>query len=104
VADIIQSTPDGIVINVRVIPRAGRSRLDGTRGDAVLVRLNAAPVDGKANDELIALLAAALSVPPRAISILAGEHSRQKRLRISGIDAPTAQARLARIYKDERSC
>jgi uncharacterized protein (TIGR00251 family) len=97
VADIIQSTPDGIVINVRVIPRAGRSRLDGTRGDAVLARLNAPPVDGKANEELIALLAAAFDVPPRAISILAGERSRQKRLRISGIDGPTAKARLARI-------
>jgi uncharacterized protein (TIGR00251 family) len=97
VADIIQSVPDGIVISVRVIPRAGRSRLDGTRGDALLVRLNAPPADGKANDELITLLAAALDVPPRAISIVAGERSRQKRLRISGIDAPTAAARLAHI-------
>jgi uncharacterized protein len=97
VADIIQSVPDGVVISVRVIPRAGRSRLDGTRGDALLARLNAPPADGKANDELIALLAAALDVPPRAISIVAGERSRQKRLRIAGIDAPTAAARLAQI-------
>jgi uncharacterized protein len=96
VADIIQPTPDGIVINVRVIPRAGRSRLDGTRGGAILARLNAPPVDGKANDELIDLIAGALDVPPRAISIVAGERSRQKRLRIAGIDAATAAARLAR--------
>jgi uncharacterized protein len=95
VADIIQAVPDGVVINVRVIPRAGRSRLDGTRGDALLARLNAPPVDGKANDELIALIAAALDVSPRAVSILAGERSRQKRLRVAGIDAATAAARLA---------
>lgn len=94
-ADIIQSTPDGIVINVRVVPRAGRSRLAGARGDALLARLQAPPVDGKANEELIDLLATALAVPARAVTIVAGERSRQKRVRVSGIDARTAALRLA---------
>jgi hypothetical protein len=95
VAEIIQSTPEGVVINVRVIPRAGRSCLDGTRGDALLARLQAPPVDGKANEELIGLIAAALQVPAHAVSIVAGERSRQKRVRVSGIDARTAVSRLA---------
>lgn len=94
-AEIIQPTPDGVVINVRVIPRSGRSCLSGTRGDALLARLQAPPVDGKANDELIDLIAAALDVPARAVSIVAGERSRQKRVRVSGIDARTAVSRLA---------
>jgi len=94
VAEIIQPTPDGILINVRVIPRAGRSCLSGARGDALLARLQAPPVDGKANDELIDLIAAALDVPARAVSIVAGERSRQKRVRVSGIDARTAASRL----------
>ncbi len=93
-AEFIQSTPEGILINVRVIPRAGRSCLDGTRGDALLARLQAPPVDGKANEELIGLIAAALEVPARAVSIVAGERSRQKRVRVSGIDARTAAVRL----------
>ena len=93
-AEIIQPTPDGILINVRVIPRAGRSCLSGARGDALLARLQAPPVDGKANDELIDLIAAALDVPARAVSIVAGERSRQKRVRVSGIDARTAASRL----------
>ncbi len=93
-AEIIQSTPDGVLINVRVIPRAGRSGLSGTRGDALLARLQAPPVDGKANDELIDLIAEALGVPARAVSIVAGERSRQKRVRVSGIDARTAASRL----------
>jgi len=95
VAEIIQSTPEGVVINVRVIPRAGRSCLDGTRGDALLARLQAPPVDGKANEELIGLIAAALQVSAHAVSIVAGERSRQKRVRVSGIDARTAVSRLA---------
>jgi uncharacterized protein len=94
VAEIIQSTRDGILINVRVIPRAGRSCLSGRRGDALVARLQAPPVDGKANDELIGLIAAALDVPARAVSIVAGERSRQKRVRVSGIDARTAASRL----------
>jgi uncharacterized protein (TIGR00251 family) len=54
------------------------------RGDAVLVRLNAAPVDGAANAELIEVLADAYGVPKRAVEIVAGERSRQKRVRITG--------------------
>jgi uncharacterized protein (TIGR00251 family) len=96
VTEIIQAIPDGIVMSVRVIPRSARSGLAGTRGDALLVRLVAPPVDGKANEELIDVIAAALKVSPRAISIVAGERSRQKRVRIAGIDARTAAARLAR--------
>lgn len=92
---MIQSTPDGVIIRVRVIPRAGRSGLAGARGDALLVRLHAPPVEGKANAELIDVIAAALDVPSRAVSIVAGERSRQKRVRVSGIDAVTAASRLA---------
>jgi uncharacterized protein len=91
---VIQSTPDGVIIRVRVIPRAGRAGLAGARGDALLVRLHAPPVEGKANAELIDVIAAALDVPSRAVSIVAGERSRQKRVRVSGIDAVTAASRL----------
>jgi uncharacterized protein (TIGR00251 family) len=59
------------------------------------VRLHAPPVDGAANDELIDVIATALAVPKRSVSIASGERSRQKSVRVSGIDAPTAAARLA---------
>lgn len=73
------------IIDVRVIPRAGKSGIAGMRGDALLVRLHAAPVDGAANAELIEVLAEALGVPKRAVSIASGERSRQKRVRIEGV-------------------
>jgi uncharacterized protein (TIGR00251 family) len=93
---VIRSTAGGIVIDVRVIPRAARSAIAGVRGDALLVRLNAPPVDGAANVELIALLAATFHVPQRAIAIVAGETSRRKRVRIAGIDARAAELALGR--------
>ena len=91
---MIQSIPDGIIIVIHVIPRARKSGLAGRRGDALLVRLRAVPVEGAANIELVDVIATALQVPKRAVSIVAGEHSRQKRVRVSGIDARTAASRL----------
>lgn len=73
-------------LDVKVIPRAGRSGFAGLRDGALLVRLAAAPVDGAANDELIALLAKTLKIPKRDITIVSGERSRSKRVRISGLD------------------
>jgi len=81
-------------LDVRVMPRAGRSGFGGLRDGALLVRLAAAPVDGAANDELIALLAKTLRIPRRAITIVSGERSRTKRVRIASIDREQALAKL----------
>ena len=81
-------------LDIRVIPRAGRSGFGGLRDGALLVRLAAAPVDGAANDELIALLAKTLRIPKRDITIVSGERSRSKRIRIAGIDRDQALAIL----------
>jgi uncharacterized protein len=92
---MIDVTPDGIVLSVRVIPRAGRAGLGGTRDDAVLVRLGAAPVEGAANVELVATLAEAFGVSRRHVTIVSGARARHKRVRIAGIDAATAAAVVA---------
>ena len=64
------------------------------RGSSLLVRLNAAPVDGAANAELIDVLADVLSVPKRAVSIVSGERSRQKRVRVAGLSVADIDARI----------
>ena len=91
---MITNSPAGAVIEVRVIPRAGRTGLAGTRDGALLVRIAAAPVDGAANDALVALLAKALGRPKRAVTILSGETSRTKRVRVEGVTAEEARAML----------
>ena len=88
---MIQAT----TIDIRVIPRASTSKVDGTRGGAWLVRLRTPPIDGAANAELIAVLASALGIPRRDITIVSGEKSRLKRVRITGLDASIVAARLA---------
>ncbi len=69
----------------------------GTRGGALLVRLNAPPVNGAANAELVTVIADALHVPKHAVSIASGERSRSKRVLVNGIDRVTAEARLLRF-------
>jgi uncharacterized protein len=83
------------LLDIRVIPRAKRSAVAGTRGDAWLVRLQAPPVDGAANEELMTLLAEVLGVSKRAVSIVSGETSRQKRVQVIGIGAEAAYERLS---------
>jgi uncharacterized protein len=83
-----------VVLTVRVIPRSPRTCVDGRRGDAILIRLNAPPVDGAANDALIAFLSDVLDVPRRSISIVSGQSSRDKRVRVEGLDVAAAMARL----------
>ena len=91
---MIEATAGGIIIDVRVIPRAGKSGITGVRENAVLVRLNAPPVEGAANAELIEVLAGALGVPRRAVAIVSGDRSRHKRVRIDGVTLAHAASRL----------
>ena len=84
-------------IEVRVISRAGRTGLGGIRDGVLVVRLAAAPVDGAANDALIAFLSDLFDCPKRDVSILAGQTSRNKRISIAGLDRDQIDAKLSAI-------
>jgi len=90
----ITSIPEGVVLDIRVIPRASRPGLAGIRDDALLLRLNAAPVDGAANAEVVDILSDLLGIPRRAVTILAGGRSRLKRVRVEGVSAEFVRSRL----------
>jgi uncharacterized protein (TIGR00251 family) len=75
-----------IQLTIRVVPRASKPGIAGTRGGALLVRLQSAPVEGAANEELVALLAQTFGVARRDVRIVAGEHSRVKRVTLEAIE------------------
>ena len=83
-----------VELRVRVIPRAGKSGIAGTRDGALLVRLNSAPVEGAANSELIQVISDALGVPKRSIAIVSGQRSRLKRLRVDGVTEESVNAKV----------
>lgn len=73
-----------IIINVRVVPRASRDVIAGVMGEEALkVRIQAPPVEGKANAYLVKFLSKQWKIPRADIEILSGETGRNKRLRIS---------------------
>jgi hypothetical protein len=89
------SESDGAtLVRVRVQPRAGRDELAGVRGDALLVRVKAPPVDGKANDAVCRLLAKAAGVPATSAELVRGASARDKVVRLPGVAAAAAAERL----------
>jgi uncharacterized protein len=72
----------GIVLSLHVQPGAKRTEVAGVHGDALKIRLAAPPVDGKANAQLVRFLAEMFGVQSRSVTLLRGETSRQKTVRI----------------------
>lgn len=83
---------------VRVQPRASRSEIVGLHGDALKVRLAAAPIDGAANEALIVLLADALGIVRGAVRVVSGATSRGKVVEVEGTDVENV-GRLARTSR-----
>ena len=85
-------TPEGVILNVRAQPRSSRSGIDGLLGDAVKVRIRCAPVDGKANKELIETLADAFGVAKSSVVFKSGETSKTKRILLRGLTGEQVRA------------
>ena len=85
---------EDLTIRVRVQPRAKRDELAGVRDGAVLVRVVAPPVDGRANAAVCKLIARAVGVPPSRVSVVRGEAARDKVLRIEGVEADEVRRAL----------
>ena len=78
-------TPEGVVLNVKAQPRSSKAGIDGLLGDAVKVRIRCAPVDGKANKELVETLADAFDLPKSRVVFKSGETSKTKRILLQGL-------------------
>ncbi len=81
----VGETTDGIVFNIRVIPRASKCELAGVQGDALKLRITAPPVEGAANKECVKFLSSMLGVKKSQIKIIAGHKSKNKKVSISGV-------------------
>jgi hypothetical protein len=79
---MLRADPEGVVLNIRVKPRARRNAIVGVRNGALLIEVTAPPEQNRANDAVIALLADALDVAKSRIEILAGQSSREKSIRV----------------------
>lgn len=71
-----------LILRCHLQPRASKDEFSGLHGESIKIRIKAPPIDGKANAYLIGFLSRQFSVPKRNISIISGELSRQKTVKI----------------------
>lgn len=91
---IVQDTKGGAIITIQVQPKASKSECVGLHGDALKIRVAAPPIDGRANDALLAFLATQLKVPPSTLAIHSGAGGRHKRVQCATLNAAEVLARL----------
>jgi len=95
--DSIRETSKGLLLPVRVVPRASKDEIQGVHGDALKVRLQAPPVEGKANQALIRFLSDALDIPRAQFSIASGETGRNKAVLIAGINTQHLSEKIRKL-------
>jgi uncharacterized protein (TIGR00251 family) len=83
-------------VRVRLQPRARRDEVVGERAGALVIRVTAPPVDGRANDAVCRLIAKAAGVAPSRVSVVRGQASRDKLVRVEGVDEAALRAALSR--------
>jgi uncharacterized protein len=94
--DWVKDRPGGVLIRVRVKPRASKNQIEAVTPDGLLsVRLTAPPVEGAANAALTELIAKTLRVPKSAVIVVSGEKSRTKTVSVDGVGAKEVQAKLS---------
>jgi len=91
------------LLDVRVQPRAARAGFAGLRGDRLCIRLNAPPVDGRANAALVEFVADACGIAKSCVTLVKGHTGRDKRLRLRGVGKIPAALQTALAGADASS-
>jgi uncharacterized protein (TIGR00251 family) len=94
---LIKRSKKGIILKVRVEPRSSRKGISGLIGNALKIRVNAPPVGGAANEELVEILSKEFGIKKTAIKIIKGQFSRDKVVEIEGMEGMDQLSRIAKI-------
>lgn len=95
----IQQRKDGVSISIHVLPRSSRCALAGIQEGAIRLKLTAAPVDGRANEECLEYLAELLGIKKGQMDIISGHASRKKIIQVSGMTREAIEERLSTLLK-----
>jgi uncharacterized protein (TIGR00251 family) len=90
-------------VRLRVSPGAGRAEIVGRHGDAWKVRVTAAPEQGRANEAVLRLMAAALAVPRSTLTLVSGHGGRDKIVELTGMSAALVERRLSSALSPDRA-
>jgi len=91
----LRDLPDGVLLFIKLQPRASKSEIGEAAGNELKVRVTAPPVDAAANEALCRFLAEQLDCPRRNVELVKGHQSRHKTLKLHGLNASEVLSRLA---------
>jgi hypothetical protein len=97
----LEGTHQGVIFSVRLQPRAAKNQFAGVMGDALKVKVTAAPVEGAANDALCEFFAQVFGIAKKRVRIISGLHSRQKRVLLMGLDKEFASVRMGELSQSK---
>ena len=98
---MLSPTPDGTLLKVRVTPGASRSEIVGEADGRLRIRLQAPPVEGKANREITRFIARELGLKKNRVSLAGGDKSREKVILLEGLSLDEARCRLNSFLGEE---
>ncbi len=85
--DVVRQSKGKVLLSVRVQPRSRQNAIVGVRDKSLHLKVSAPPVDGAANEAVIALLAKALNLPKSTFSVQQGTKSRAKSVKVELVTA-----------------
>ena len=94
--------PAACTLELKIVPNAPRNEVTGWLGQVLKIKIHAPALDGRANDELQEFLAAEFDLPRRAITLIRGDRSRHKLIRIEGVTLAEARQRLDSRGENQR--
>jgi uncharacterized protein (TIGR00251 family) len=94
--NFLKSQSDGVLLSVKLQPRASRNEIGEPLGDELRIKVTAPPVDAAANEALVRLLADQLDCPRSQVALLRGQTSRHKSVKIYGLTAEQILEKLGR--------
>ncbi len=97
---VLKPHNEGVILSIRVNPKASKSGINGLIGDELKINLNAPPTDGQANKELIKLLSKTFSIPKSQVKIISGETSRSKKILLINADEQTIQTHINQFLSE----
>ncbi|MFM6928341.1 MAG: DUF167 domain-containing protein [Bdellovibrio sp.] len=91
---MIEEIKGGVRLHLFIQPKSSKNEIVGPHNGMLKIKINAPPVDGEANQELIAFLSKFFKIAKREITLVKGETGRQKTVDIAGVDLNTAKEKL----------
>lgn len=99
---MIKETSEGVLLTLKVLPRSSRCGIVGLHGDAWKIKVTSPPVEGRANEEIVAFLSETLGIKKGQVTIVSGHTSQRKTVAITGCNRQDLERHVSTTKKQRK--